>query len=189
MTLFSMCIIGVALAMDAFAVSIASGVYLKSFDFRQAFRLSWHFGFFQAMMPVIGWSAGFTVRRLIEAYDHWVAFFLLAFVGSNMIREAFQKKDASRRLKDPTRGSSLVLLSVATSTDALAVGLGISVLNISIWMPAMVIGITAFLFSAIGFYIGTEFRKIATLGKIAEIAGGIILFLIGINILHRHCVF
>ncbi|MCK5195152.1 MAG: manganese efflux pump, partial [Desulfobulbaceae bacterium] len=104
--------------MDAFAVSIATGVSLKDVSFRQTFRLSWHFGLFQAMMPVIGWSAGLSIRAYIEGYDHWVAFVLLAFVGINMIREAFQHDKGEEQKKDPTKGVTLVILSVATSIDA-----------------------------------------------------------------------
>ena len=97
--------IAVALAMDAFAVSIATGVTLKQIHLRQTFRLAWHFGFFQAMMPVIGWGTGLTVRSFIERFDHWVAFGLLAFVGGNMIREAFAYEKEARKPADPTRGS------------------------------------------------------------------------------------
>ncbi|MBW1842568.1 MAG: manganese efflux pump, partial [Deltaproteobacteria bacterium] len=119
--------------MDAFAVSIATGVILKDVSSRQTFRLSWHFGLFQAMMPVIGWAAGMTIRAYIERYDHWVAFGLLTFVGANMIKAAFQDDKGDDKPKDPTRGMTLVMLSVATSIDALAVGLSLSILNVSIW--------------------------------------------------------
>ena len=122
--------IAVALAMDAFAVAVATGVSLKHVSFRQTFRLSWHFGLFQAIMPVIGWSAGLTIRSFIEQYDHWVAFGLLAFVGGHMIKEAFQPETEKIQKKDPTKGWSLVMLSVATSIDALAVGFSMSMLNI-----------------------------------------------------------
>ena len=109
--------LAVALAMDAFAVSIAAGVSLRTVSARQTFRLAWHFGLFQAMMPVIGWSAGFTIRSRIEAYDHWIAFALLVFVAQGMLRSAFKGEPAEADAKDPTKGMTMVMLSVATSID------------------------------------------------------------------------
>ena len=178
-----------ALAMDAFAVSIAAGVTLKKVSFRQAFRLSWHFGFFQALMPVLGWSTGLTFRSYIERFDHWLAFGLLVFVGGNMIREALKADSERKQPADPTRGGTLVILSVATSIDALAVGLGLSLLKISIWFPACIIGIVAMLFTVIGLYLGRKIRTSAHLSRYAEIVGGLVLIAISLNILHEHGVF
>jgi len=178
--------IAIALAMDAFAVSIVAGVNLKDVSFRQTFRLSWHFGFFQALMPVIGWGAGLSIRSYIEKYDHWVAFILLTMVGIKMIREAFQHEKDEKLQKDPTKGITLVVLSVATSVDALAVGFSISMLNVSIWLPAVIIGIVAGMFTIIGLQIGKRIGSATRLGLYAEIAGGIVLFAIGLNILHEH---
>ncbi|MBN1929994.1 MAG: manganese efflux pump [Desulfobacterales bacterium] len=172
--------------MDAFAVAIATGVNLKTVGFRQTFRLSWHFGFFQAMMPVIGWSAGLTVRAYIERYDHWIAFGLLVFVGGNMIREAFENDKDQQEKKDPTKGMTLVLLSVATSIDALAVGLSIALLKISIWTPALIIGIVAGMFTIIGLHMGKKIGSAVRLSHWAEIIGGIVLLIIGLKILHDH---
>jgi putative Mn2+ efflux pump MntP len=178
--------IAVALAMDAFAVSIATGVSLKDVSFRQTFRMSWHFGLFQAMMPVIGWSAGLSIRVYIERYDHWVAFILLALVGINMIREAFQEDKKEEQKKDPTKGVTLVVLSIATSIDALAVGLSISILNVSIWTPALIIGIVAGIFSIVGLQIGKRIGSATRLSRYADAIGGIVLLAIGVNILHEH---
>jgi putative Mn2+ efflux pump MntP len=178
--------IAVALAMDAFAVAISTGVILKDVTFRQTFRLSWHFGLFQAMMPVIGWGAGLTVRPYIERWDHWVAFGLLAFVAVNMFREAFGQNKEGRDQRDPTKGITLVMLSVATSIDALAVGLSLSFLNVSIWAPAVIIGIVAGLFTIIGLQIGQRIGSAKRLSLYAEIIGGIVLLVIGLNILHEH---
>jgi len=125
--LLTILFIAVALAMDVFAVSVVAGVTLKRIDIRQIFRMSWHFGFFQAMMPVIGWTAGLTVRSYIEKYDHWIAFILLAAVGLHMIRESFKGEDEIDRRKDPTKGIVLIILAVATSIDALAVGFTFSI--------------------------------------------------------------
>jgi putative Mn2+ efflux pump MntP len=178
-----------ALAMDAFAVSIASGVSLKKVSIRQTFRLAFHFGFFQALMPVIGWSGGLTVRSLIEQYDHWVAFLLLALVGGHMIREAFHKDQDKKEKNDPTKGITLLMLSVATSIDALAVGLSLSILNISIWFPALIIGIVAALATAAGLHIGKRVGASSHMSQYAECIGGIVLLLIGVRILYEHGVF
>ena len=178
--------IAVALAMDAFAVSIAAGVTLKNVSFRQTFRLSWHFGLFQALMPVIGWSAGSTVRVYIEAYDHWIAFGLLSIIGLKMIREAFKADDDSQKKKDPTKGMMLVILSLATSIDALAVGLSLSMLNVGIWLPACIIGIVAGSFTVVGIQFGRRIGSAVKLGLYAEVFGGVVLIIIGFNILREH---
>lgn len=178
--------IAVALAMDAFAVAIAAGVILKTVSVRQFFRLAWHFGLFQAIMPVLGWSVGLIFRERIEAFDHWVAFCLLAFVGGHMIREAFQPGEERSERKDPTRGATMVLLSVATSIDALAVGLGLAVLNVSVWFPAAVIGVVAGGFTILGLLIGKKAGQIGWISRSAEVAGGVILLAIGVHILYDH---
>jgi putative Mn2+ efflux pump MntP len=184
--------IAVALAMDAFAVAIATGVSLKQVSFRQTFRLSWHFGLFQAMMPVIGWAIGASIQDYVAAYAHWVAFIMLALVGSNMLKEAIQIEDdatiAAPR-KDSTRGMTMVMLSVATSIDALAVGLSMSMLQISIAYPALIIGIVAGLFTIFGLHLGKRISQLTWLSTWAEILGGIVLWLIGLNILRESGVF
>ena len=186
MELINIIFIAVALAMDAFAVSIAAGVALKSVSARQTFRLAWHFGLFQALMPVIGWSAGLTVRAHIEAYDHWVAFALLAFVAQGMLRSAFKAERDEENAKDPTKGLTMVMLSVATSIDALAVGLSLSMINVSIWTPALVIGLVAGGFTTAGMHLGKLIGSLARLSRWAEITGGIVLLAIGVNILREH---
>lgn len=178
--------IAVALAMDAFAVSIAAGVTLKNVSFRQTFRLSWHFGLFQALMPIIGWSAGSTVRVFIEAYDHWIAFGLLSIIGLKMIREAFKADGDTRKKKDPTKGMMLVILSLATSIDALAVGLSLSMLNVGIWLPACIIGVVAGSFTIVGIQFGRRIGSAIKLGLYAEVFGGVVLIIIGFNILRGH---
>jgi putative Mn2+ efflux pump MntP len=181
--------IAVALAMDAFAVSIVTGVNLKNVSYRQTFRLSWHFGLFQAMMPVIGWFAGLSVRVHIERYDHWIAFGLLAFVGIHMIKEAFDPDKSEKRKKDHTKGLTLVILSIATSIDALAVGFSLSLLGVSIWTPAIIIGIVAGIFTIIGLQIGEKIGAARQLSRYAETIGGSVLIVIGLNILHEHGAF
>lgn len=178
--------IAFALAMDAFAVSIAAGVALKTVTRRQTIRLAWHFGLFQFAMPVIGWGAGSTVRSLIESYDHWIAFILLLLVGGNMLREAFHSHKAEPDKKDPTKGLSLVLLSIATSIDALAVGLSFSLLNISIWFPALIIGLIAALCTGAGIHIGKRIGASSHVGNYADMTGGLVLIAIGFKILYDH---
>ena len=189
MQLFNIGAIAVALAMDAFAVAIATGVCLKEVNPRQAFRLSWHFGLFQALMPIIGWSAGAAVHAYMAAFGHWIAFALLSLIGLNMIREAFKPEDCEVSLKDPTRGLSLVMLSLATSMDALAVGFSVSMLDISIWLPAFIIGVVAGLFTIVGLQIGKRIGTLTPLGFYAEIMGGVVLLGIGVNVLYQHGVF
>lgn len=189
MNLVNIFAIAVALAMDAFAVSIATGICLGKIHWRQNFRLAWHFGLFQAMMPVIGWCAGLTVRDLIAAWDHWVAFALLVFVALSMMREAFKKDESCQQVKDPTRGFTMVMLSVATSLDALAVGLSFSMLQISIWVPAAVIGVVACVFSTIGLHLGKTISGATVVQRWADGFGAFVLIVIGLNILRTNGVF
>jgi len=179
--------IAVALAMDAFAVALGTGMTLERLTGRHLFRLGFHFGLFQALMPVIGWLAGLTVQRWIAAYDHWIAFGLLGFVGGKMIYEAIRESVEEGSPSDPTRGLSLVLLSVATSIDALAVGLSLAMLGIDIWFPALVIGLVAGVFTTCGMLLG---RRIGTAwGPRVEVFGGLVLIAIGLKILLEHTVF
>jgi putative Mn2+ efflux pump MntP len=178
--------IAVALAMDAFAVAIAAGVMLKKVSFRQNFRLAWHFGLFQAIMPVIGWSAGLSIRAWIENYAHWAAFGLLVFVAQGMLRAAFKKETGEDERKDPTRGLTMVMLSVATSIDALAVGLSLSMISVSIWTPALIIGLVAGAFTTAGMHLGKKIGSAPRMSRYAEALGGVVLLLIGFNILREH---
>jgi len=185
--------IAVALAMDAFAVAIATGVSLKQVSLRQTFRLSWHFGLFQALMPVIGWILGASIENYVAAYAHWVAFIMLALVGSNMLKEAIladeEEGDRTKPVNDATKGMTMVMLSVATSIDALAVGLSMSMLRVSIAYPAIVIGIVAGLFTIIGLHLGKRVARLTWLSTWAEITGGLVLWAIGLNILRENDVF
>jgi putative Mn2+ efflux pump MntP len=189
MDLLTIFLIALALAVDAFAVALASGVSLCQVSSRQTFRLAFHFGLFQAMMNIIGWGAGLTVRTLLESFDHWLAFALLALVAVKMIKDAIAGREEEARKVDPTRGYTLVMLSVATSIDSLAVGLSFSVLNVSIWMPAAIIGIVATLLTIIGLRLGCLLGAASRVGARAEIVGGLVLLGIGVNVLHQHGVF
>lgn len=180
LSLLNMLAIAVGLAMDAFAVSVAAGLAVSLVTPRHVFRIGFHFGLFQFMMPVIGWLAGGQVAAYFGTYDHWVAFALLIYVGGRMLWQARGEQKAEND-RDPTRGLLLVTLSIATSLDALAVGMSMAFLGVSVWIPAVVIGIVTAALSAIGITFG---------GRIgprwehwAEAAGGIVLILIGVKIL------
>jgi putative Mn2+ efflux pump MntP len=171
--------------MDAFAVATVAGLTLQPLTRRHVFRLAFHFGLFQALMPVIGWTAGRAVYRYMSTFDHWVAFALLAFVGGRMVWGALNGdgEEVSRE-KDPTRGWTLVTLSIATSIDALAVGLSLAMVGAPIVVPAMVIGVVAAAFTTVGMglgrYVGSRW------GKRVELLGGLVLIAIGVKILVEH---
>jgi len=176
--------IAIGLAMDAFAVSIGVGLTLQQVSPRQTFRLSYHFGLFQALMPIIGWVAGRSLVEWIAPVDHWIAFGLLAAIGGKMIYEALTARGQESVRKDPTKGASLVILSIATSIDALAVGLSLALLGVGIWYPALVIGLVALVFTAVGLHLGKRFG--ALFGRRMEVLGGVVLIGIGLRILIEH---
>ncbi len=178
MPYYEVFLIALSMAMDAFAVCLVAGSTRWAQGPRPVFRLSFHFGLFQFLMPVLGWLAGRTVEPLIRDYDHWIAFGLLGFVGLRMIYAAAKGEES--QLSDPSRGWTLVLLSFAVSIDALAVGLSLGVLGISVWYPAVVIGLVTVLLSLAGLRLGNDFGK--RLGKPVEIIGGLVLIGIGLRI-------
>ena len=184
MSPFTLLAVALGLAMDAFAVAVAVSLGLGSVTRRQVLRLSWHFGFFQFLMPVIGWLAGLTVERWIARFDHWLAFGLLASIGMKMILESRREGEDVRTAGDPTRGMSLVVLSVATSIDALAVGLSLGLLQVRILFPALVFGVVAGGLTALGMHLGRSLG--AAFGRRMEAVGGMILLLIGGKILLEH---
>jgi putative Mn2+ efflux pump MntP len=183
MNFFEVLFIALSMAMDAFAVCLGVGASRQSDGPRPTFRLSFHFGLFQFLLPVVGWFAGMTVVKYIEPYDHWIAFVLLAFVGGRMIRSGL---DASSEVQknDPSRGWNMVLLSVAVSIDALAIGLSLALIKVSIWYPAVVIGIVTGLVSLLGLRLGNILGL--KFGKRMEIVGGLVLILIGVRIVFTH---
>jgi len=178
-------IIGLAfgLAMDAFAVAITAGIILPQITARHYFRLSFHFGLFQSLMPVIGWLAGNTFASYIESWDHWIAFGLLFYVGGKMIHESLRKRDNSAST-DPTRGSRLVTLSIATSIDALAIGMSLAVLGVEIVEPAIYIGVITMILTMLGMRLGRRLGRL--FGRWIEKAGGLVLIGIGFKILIQH---
>lgn len=175
--------IAVGLALDAFAVSVGIGLGLEKVTGRHSFRVAFHFGLFQFMMPIIGWFAGRTLTGWLEGIDHWVAFGLLALIGGKMIWEAL-KHEEERAKGDPTRGMTLIILAVATSIDALAVGLSLALIHTPILYPSVIISIVAALFSVIGINIGKLVGSRFSHG--VEGLGGLILIGIGVKILVQH---
>jgi len=171
--------------MDAFAVAVACSVSLGHVHWRQAFRLVFHFGLFQAIMPLLGWLAGRTVAGAIDAFDHWAAFALLSFVGIRAVCAALRGEGDDRQSgRDPTKGFSLVGLSVATSVDALAVGLSFSFLHVRIWSAIALIGVVASAATLLGMTIGSRLGR--RFGKVAEVVGGCVLIGIGARIVLDH---
>jgi manganese efflux pump family protein len=186
MDLITLLGLALALAMDAFAVALGTAVSLPSLTGRHLFRFGFHFGLFQALMPVVGWLAGMTIQKWIVAFDHWIAFALLASIGGRMLWEAFHPDEKTER-GDPTKGWSLILLSVATSIDALAVGLTLAMLDVPIWIPSLMIGLVAATLTIVGMLLGRRVGK--HWGPRVEVFGGLVLIGIGVKILVEHLVF
>ncbi len=183
MALGAVLLLALGLAMDATAVSLGVGTSGQADSPRAIFRLSFHFGLFQALMPLLGWLAGSTIAVFISSVDHWAAFGLLAFVGGRMIREGLDP-DCDSCPPNPTRGGTLVMLSVATSIDAFAVGLSLAMLQVNILYPAVIIGVVTGGLSLAGLLLGN--RLGAAFGKRIEILGGVILIGIGLRVLVSH---
>lgn len=177
--------IAVGLGVDAFSVAIGIGATNEKKSWAPVVRLAFAFGFFQFAMAVIGWLAGLTVVEIIASFDHWIAFALLTFVGGKMIWEGLEKEGDEEKA-DQTRGLPLLLLSIATSIDSLAVGFSFSILKYQILFPAVIIGIVCFLMTVTGMIFGKVLAKI--FGKKVEIFGGLVLIAIGIKILIDHWV-
>lgn len=176
--------IAVGLSMDCLAVSLGCGMRLGCPDNRQTLRTALAFGAAQAIMPVIGWAAGHSVVGYIKDYDHWLAFALLSFVGGKMIREYFEKECAEEEACDPTKGRELLVLSIATSIDALAVGLSLAFLDAGIALPAVIIGVTCFVITVAGMRLGSKASEL--FGRRMELVGGLVLIAIGVKILAEH---
>jgi len=186
MTLITIIIIALGLAMDAFAVSIVSGAVYKRLNITHALTMAAFFGAFQALMPLVGYLAASAVNDYIADYDHWIAFGLLSIVGGKMIVESFKIKSKKQNF-DPSNLIILLVLSVATSIDALAIGVTLSFITQSIVKAVMIIGIITFILSYLGVFIGKKFEHFFE-SKI-EALGGIILIAIGVKILLQHLLF
>ncbi len=182
MNLLLILLIAVGLAMDAFAVSITCGLALKKLKIKHVFTIALSFGFFQGVMPIIGWLAGVGFRSFISSIDHWIAFGLLVIIGGKMIYESSKLESSVK--DEELNVTFLLFLSIATSIDALAVGLSFSFLKVEIITPSLIIGVVTFILSMIGVIIG---KKVGHLfERKIEVFGGIILILIGFKILLSH---
>lgn len=184
MDIASILFIAVGLAMDAFSVSVTSGITAKKVKLFNILKMGFSFGLFQFFMPILGWIAGSTLRVYIVAIDHWVAFLLLSFVGIKMIWESL--KGESQAI-NPFDNKTLLLLSISTSIDAFAVGISFSFLEVSILFPVLMIGVITFLLSSVGILMGNGLRHFFQRFNV-EIVGGIILVGIGLKILIEHLV-
>ncbi len=183
MSVVDIVLIAFALALDAFAVSVGAGAFFGRATGRQRFRLSFHFGLFQFFMPIIGWSLGRGLVDYISSFDHWIAFAILGFIGFKMI-ETGVKHSSESISKDISRGVTLVSLAVATSIDALAVGFSLGLFGQEILFPCVVIGIVAAAMTLLGIKFGEKLSS--GFGDKAQIAGGIVLILIGLEIVFEH---
>ena len=183
MSIVEILLLAVGLSMDAAAVCLAIGAAGRARGARPTFRLAFHFGLFQFFMPILGWLAGTSLVSLVANLDHWIALALLVFVGGRMIRSGL--RDSEEEVdNDPSRGWSLVMLALATSIDALAVGLSLAVLRVDIWYPSAVIGVVTGSISLLALEVGT--RVSGSLGRRMEIAGGLVLIAIGVRIVAEH---
>lgn len=182
--LISLLLIAIGLSADCFAVALGVSISAGSLSFRRMLRTAMAFGAAQALMTALGWAVGSTVVDFIASYDHWVAFALLAVIGGRMLWEALHPEESEARANDATKGFALLLLSVATSIDALAVGLSFAFLEVNIALAALTIGGVTFAITSLGFLLGRKAGHL--MGNRAEAVGGVILIAIGLRILLTH---
>jgi manganese efflux pump family protein len=182
MLLSEIIVVAFGLALDAFAVSLGAGAVGRIGNHRGAVRLAFHFGLFQFLMPVLGWYLGFRLEPLLKSLNELIAFTLLSYIGIKMIMDSYKPSHHFRT--DPSKGKEMVMLSVATSIDALMVGFSLAILTISVWYPAFIIGVVTALLSITGIYLGKVIGS--KIGKKMEIVGGLVIVAIGIKILMSH---
>lgn len=191
MDIFILIGIAVGLSLDAFTVAVTNSTIIKNLKLRDGLRMSLFFGFFQMIMPIMGWAAGLTFSRYIQGFDHWIAFALLALVGGRMIWSGFSGDNSTasnknEHIQDCRHLPTLLVLSIATSIDAMAVGLSFALIKISVIFPSIIIGIITFFMSLIGYFIGKKIGE--KLNLKLDIIGGIILIGIGIKIVCDHII-
>lgn len=182
MSFIELVTIGIGLAMDAFAVSVCKGLSMKKLTVPKAGKIGFYFGFFQAAMPMLGYFLGVGFKESITSIDHWIAFILLGLIGGNMVKEALS--DEEEEVDDDLSFKTMLMLAIATSIDALAVGVTFAFLNVNIYLACSIIGITTFVISVAGVKIGNVFGL--RYKSKAELAGGVILILMGLKILLEH---
>ena len=175
-------LLGIGLAMDAFAVSICKGLSMKKMNWKNAIIIALYFGGFQALMPMIGYFLGTTFESLVTIFDHWIAFVLLSVIGGNMIKESFDKEEEKKN--DDVDFKTMIVLALATSIDALAVGITFAFLDVNLLLAISIIGIITFIISILGVKVGNKFGD--RYQNKAELVGGIILVVLGIKILLEH---
>lgn len=184
MGLIELCILSIGLAMDAFAVSVCKGLSMAKMKWKNAIIIGAYFGYFQALMPVLGYLLGYNFQDRISNIDHWIAFILLGVIGINMIKEAISKENDVHN--DSVKFKDMIVLAIATSIDALAVGITFAFLNVNLILAISLIGIITFIISVLGVKVGNIFGD--KYEKKAEFAGGIILIFLGIKILVEHLI-
>lgn len=182
MGILEIILLGIGLAMDAFAVSICKGLSMKRMNWKNAIIIVFYFGAFQAIMPAIGYFLGTTFESFVTAVDHWIAFILLSFIGGNMIKESFDNEDEKKN--DRVDFKTMVVLAIATSIDALAVGITFAFFDVNVIFAVSVIGVITFFISLLGVKVGNKFGD--KYQNKAELMGGILLVLLGIKILVEH---
>ena len=182
MELFEIIVIGIGLAMDAFAVSVCKGLSMKKLDWKKAIIIALYFGIFQALMPVFGYYLGSTFSSFVQQVDHWIAFILLAIIGGNMIKDSTDDEEEKRNDRVDVR--TMVLLAIATSIDAFAIGVTFAFFEVNLLLSISIIGIITLVLSIIGVVIGNKFGD--KFQNKAELTGGIILIIIGLKILFEH---
>ena len=192
MSILTIILTGIGLSMDAFAVSLSKGFCLRRNIFRNAFKISIFFGVSQAIMPLIGWLCGIYFENYIKSIDHWIAFILLSLLGGKMIYESIREDDSETSIEcsleeEELKSKELLILAVATSIDALAVGISFAFLNVNIVNSMTIIGVVTFIICFVGVYLGKAIGNI--LKKYSEIIGGVILIFIGCKILIEHLFF
>ncbi len=188
MNLLELLLTAIGLAMDAFAVSICKGLGMHRMNYKQALVIGLYFGVFQALMPLLGWLLGTSFSRYIRAFDHWIAFVLLAFIGGKMLWDAFHEsgEEKTEAIDGKLNHKELFMLAIATSIDALAVGIAFACLEVSIWSSITIIGVVTLVISFLGVCIGHRFGN--RFEKQATIVGGLVLVAIGVKILLQHLI-
>ena len=184
MGLITLIFIAIGLSVDSFAVSVSCGLVMCGITFWKATRIAISLAFFQALLFLLGWLIGIKIASLVRAFDHWIAFGLLAIIGGRMIIESLKKSEAEKPTMNPLDPKVLLGISLATSIDALIVGIGFAMISLNLYMATLTIGFTTFFFSMLGILFGKKTGL--KFGKKIEVLGGVILFLIGLKILIEH---
>jgi putative Mn2+ efflux pump MntP len=182
MGIITLILIGIGLSFDTFAVSVSCGIVESKMRFWQASQIAIFFAFFQAIMPIIGWLLGLTVKNYIIQFDHWIAFGLLSFVGGKMIIESFKKPEEKKF--NPRKIKTVIILSFATTIDAFTVGISLAFLQVNMLLASFIIGIITFIIAMLGLLFGKKLGEKS--GKKMEILGGIILIALGLKLLIEH---